>query len=242
VRLYAADLHVHTALSPCASDDMTPAAIVRAARSRCLAMIAVCDHNSAANASAVQEAAGDSLAVIAGMEITTSEEVHLVGLFPDVSSARSAAAEVLETLPDAEGADKRFGVQLIMDPAGRVLGTEPRMLSAASGFSLADAVALVKSLGGLAVAAHVNRPAFSVTGQLGFVPPGLGLDALEFYGGAPMSPRPPGLPELPVLVSSDAHFLQDVGRHSTVLEMADATFEELKLAVKGLEGRSCSGA
>ena len=82
-----ADLHVHTALSPCADAGMTPPAIVDAALAEGLAMIAVCDHNTARNAAAVQAAAGARLAVIAGIEITTAEEVHVVGLFPTPSAA-----------------------------------------------------------------------------------------------------------------------------------------------------------
>ena len=77
-----ADLHVHTALSPCAAEEMTPPAIVARALAEGLEMIAVCDHNSAANAAAVQAAAGARLTVLAGMEVT-SAEAHL--LMPQIS-------------------------------------------------------------------------------------------------------------------------------------------------------------
>ena len=87
VRSILADLHIHTALSPCADGEMTPPAIVHEAVMKGLGMIAICDHNSAANTEAVQKAAGGLLTVIAGMEITTAEEVHVIGLFPTVQSA-----------------------------------------------------------------------------------------------------------------------------------------------------------
>ena len=112
-----ADLHVHTALSPCADDEMTPPAIVAAALAEGLAMIAVCDHNSARNVAAVQEAAGERLAVLAGMEITTAEECHVVGLFPDASAAQAAGAEVGASLaPVDDGYETFFGEQHVLTP------------------------------------------------------------------------------------------------------------------------------
>ncbi len=105
LKRFRADLHIHTALSPCGSDEMTPAAIVAAASARGLDMIAVCDHNTAGNVLAVQqagEAAGGGLAVIAGMELTSAEEVHVVGLFPDAAAAERAAARVRSLLPQAD--------------------------------------------------------------------------------------------------------------------------------------------
>jgi len=96
-----ADLHVHTALSPCGDDEMSPPAIVDAALAAGLGLIAVCDHNAAGNTGAVGEAAGSRLSVISGIEITTAEEVHVVGLFPTVTAAANAADEVRETLPVA---------------------------------------------------------------------------------------------------------------------------------------------
>jgi predicted metal-dependent phosphoesterase TrpH len=97
-----ADLHVHTALSPCGDDEMSPPAIVDAALAAGLDMIAVCDHNAAGNAAAVGEAAGSRLTVISGIEITTAEEVHVVGPLPHRRAAANAADEVRETLPVAD--------------------------------------------------------------------------------------------------------------------------------------------
>ena len=127
-----ADLHVHTALSPCADDEMTPPAIVDAALAEGLAMIAVCDHNSARNVAAVQEAAGERLAVLAGMEITTVEECHVVALFPDASAAQAAGAEVGATLgPVDDGYETFFGEQHVLDAAGAETAREALALATA---------------------------------------------------------------------------------------------------------------
>jgi len=274
VKAFAADLHVHTGLSPCAAEEMTPPAIVQAAVERGLAMIAICDHNAAGNARATIEAArraagfspggatrargasGVKLTVIAGMEITTAEEVHVVGLFPGVGAAEAAAEEVRATLPDGDEAyTRRFGGQRVMDADGRVVAEEPKMLAAASGLDLSAAVALVKKHGGVAVAAHVNRRSFSVFSQLGLFPADAGFDALEVFtpclaAAQPAADGPSGRADvrelrklgLPMVASSDSHFLADIGRARSVFEMEAPTFEELVLALRGVGGRRVTHA
>ena len=133
VNVCAADLHVHTALSPCAENDMTPPAIVERALAEGLGMIAVCDHNSARNAAAVQEAAGARLTVLAGMEITTVEECHVVALFPDAAAALAAGAEVGATLGQIDdGYEAFFGEQHVLAADGRERARETLALATAT--------------------------------------------------------------------------------------------------------------
>ena len=204
LRYATADLHVHTALSPCASAEMTPPAIVRAALARGLDMIAICDHNTARNVAAVQEAAAHAaqsaalhasqqagpggaqwgheghLTVLAGMEITSAEEVHVLGLFPDATAAEAAGAEISRTLPEAgDGYAAFFGEQPLMSADGNVLGAETAALALATSLELDAVVDLINRHGGLAVAAHIDRKAFSVISQLGFFPAEAGFDAIE---------------------------------------------------------------
>jgi predicted metal-dependent phosphoesterase TrpH len=240
VREFEADLHVHTALSPCAEEEMSPPAIVLAAIRRRLDMIAVCDHNGAANAAAVIEAAGPDLAVVAGMEITTSEEVHVLGLFPSAAAAGAAAAAVQASLPPATGETAaRFGDQLVLGVLGEVVGRADRLLAAASALSLEEAVALVKRLGGLAIAAHVDRPSFSVFSQLGLFPEEAGFDAIEISAANATPPWAAAIGEvpLPVVRGSDAHMLSELGVARTRLRLEAATFDELALALAGRDGR-----
>lgn len=240
MKVLSADLHIHTVLSPCAADDMTPPAIVHAARARDLAMIAICDHNAAGNAAATQQAAGAALAVIAGMEITTAEEVHVLGLFADADAATAAADEVRRTLPRARPEDlRRFGPQQISTADGQIVGTEERLLAAATTFSLGAAVELVHRHGGLAIAAHVDRPSFSVMSQLGMIPLDAGFDALEVFGPVEGRARVEEFTQygLPVLCSSDSHFLADIGQRHSTLRLEAASFDELRLALRGTEGR-----
>lgn len=241
MNLCQADLHVHTALSPCADAAMTPLAVVAWAVDQGLDMIAVCDHNSAGNAAAAQRAAGDALCVLAGVEVTTAEEAHVVGLFPDADAALAVAAEVAATLPPA-GPDYAacFGEQLLMDEEGDEVGRESRALALASRFTVEEAVALIHRHDGLAVAAHVDRRGFGVVAQLGVFPHRAGFDAVEVSRHAPPGSEAYATAAtygLPVLRSSDAHRLDEVGAARTALRLAAPTFAELRLALQATDGR-----
>jgi 3',5'-nucleoside bisphosphate phosphatase len=245
LRHFHADLHIHTALSPCGSDEMTPGAIVAAAAARGLDMIAVCDHNTAGNVRAVQEAAeaaGAGLAVIAGMELTSMEEVHVVGLFADAGAAERVADRVRANLPQAD-ADyySFFGEQPLLAADGRQVGSETVTLALATPLDLTEAVALIHSVGGLAVAAHVDRKSFSVFSQLGFFPADAGFDGLEVSRWLPAgSPRLADFTALglPLLGASDSHYTEEIGAAYTDLYLVQPTFAELALALAGKGGRS----
>jgi hypothetical protein len=243
----AADLHIHTVLSPCASRAMRPAAIVKEAMERGLSVIGVCDHNSAGNVEAVAAAAAElpeGPLVIAGMEVTTAEEVHVLGLFPTAADAHAAAEEVAVGLP----AWRPFAAHAIREPeqelvdaAGSVTGIERKMLAAASVFSLAAAVDLIHRHRGLAVAAHVDRRSFSVQGQLGFMPPDPVFDGLEISAAGAARGRASEFAShgIPLVSSSDAHFLEDIGTGITMLDVEAPLFDEIAKALLGQGSRRC---
>jgi len=251
----AADLHIHTVLSPCASREMTPPAIAREAARRELDVIAVCDHNSTGNVGAVREAAAaiaGGPAVIPGIEITTLEEVHVLGYFPDDGAAAEVGHAVTSSLPAWRPVARRTsptgGVpgprdpdQQLMDSQGRQTGIERQMLAAASRFSLSAAVELIHRYGGIAVAAHMDRRSFSVPGPLGFLPPDVPFDGLEISAAGVTRGRAAefAVHQLPLVSSSDGHFLEDIGTGLTVLEVEAPVLCEISRALRGLEGRRC---
>jgi predicted metal-dependent phosphoesterase TrpH len=246
VKLCAADLHVHTALSPCAENDMTPPAIVERALAEGLGMIAICDHNSAGNAAAVQDAAGARLTVLAGMEITTVEECHVVALFPDALAAEAAGAEVGATLGQVDdGYETFFGEQHILAADGRERARETLALATATPLDIDTVVGLVHRHGGLAIAAHIDRRSFGVIGQLGIFPADAGFDAVELSRHvAPGSANETefAVHGLPIVHSSDAHFQSDIGAVRTIVRCERPTFGELELALAGADGRGVGDA
>ena len=239
--VFRVDLHVHTCLSPCADNGMVPTRIVARALEQGLAAIGICDHNSAGNVAAVREAAGGrSLKVLGGMEITTSEEAHILALFDEPEGLRRLESLVqagLEGLNDPEA----WGDQILVDARDQPVGIEERLLAGASALSAERTVREIRALGGLAIASHVDRPAFSLAQQLGFIPPELPLDAVElsFHFRGDQAPyRALGFP----LVSfSDAHFPEDIGRSRTAFRVAEPSVAELRQALRA-GGAQLSGA
>lgn len=239
---FRADLHVHTCLSPCADLTISPKRAVARAAARKLDMIAVCDHNSAENARAAC-AAGQQLglAVLPGIEVTTREEIHLLGIFDRPAQALELQAAVYDRLPAGRNEEKLFGPQIIANENDEVEGYNHRLLMTATSLTLEDAVRRIHELGGLAVAAHVDREAFGIIAQLGFIPPDLGLDALELS--SRMTPVRARL-EIPACAghalynSSDAHELKDIGRSVTRFRLAEPTVRELRQAFRSSGGRT----
>ncbi|MGE5541595.1 MAG: PHP domain-containing protein [Bacillota bacterium] len=224
---YGADLHVHTGLSPCASDDMSPVRIVRRAAEAGVSILGITDHNSAENVAAVvAAAAGSGVHVLPGMEAQTREEVHVICLFDQVDQAMGLQEYVYCTLPDFPYSPGAFGRQILYGADDSVRGECRKPLYAAAGLSLSEFSEEVRKRGGLIIAAHVDRPAFSVLGTLGFIPPDVPFDALEVRNRGAIG-QVPGYRHV---WSSDAHRVDDVGLAMTAFYLREVNVEELRMA------------
>lgn len=233
MRKVRADLHLHTCLSPCADDQMQATAIVKQARKMGLDMIGICDHNSAENVAAVVKAGlREGLSVVAGMEITSREEAHILGLFETESDLIRMQDLVYENL-STENYEESFGPQTIVDEWDQVVGTNRKLLIGATALSVKQIVEAIHERCGLAIASHIDRERFSLIGQLGFIPKGLRLDAVEVS-------RPSSMTQgygYPVVIFSDAHFLEDVGKNSTCFMIEDLSLGEIRKALCNEMGR-----
>jgi len=177
------DLHIHSALSPCADDDMTPNDIVGMAVLNGLDLIAVTDHNSLANVKSVVKAAhaqpGNQLIVLPGIEVSTVEEVHVVCLFRDLDSALAFELELNPYFSTITNRKDIFGNQILYDENDRKTGEIERMLIAPALISFDDLYHLADKFGGAFIPAHVDRDSFSVISNLGFLPPHLDIHTIE---------------------------------------------------------------
>ena len=238
---FVADLHIHTCLSPCAELSMTPRNIVEKAASLGINMIAICDHNSAENVAVTRDLAGrKGIGVVAGIEINSSEEVHILGLFGDPQDADKMQEVVYKHLQPGENDEETFGMQVVVNEADEVMAFNRRLLIGATALSVNSIVDFVHSFNGLAIASHIDREGFGIIGQLGFIPPGLGLDGLEIScrtGRDEARAKFSQYLNIPWVSSSDAHRIEDIGNRTTSLFMRHCTFEELRLALKGADDR-----
>ncbi len=202
------DLHIHSCLSPCGSDDMTPANLCGMAMLKGLNMLALTDHNSARNLPAAKACADAyGLLLIPGMEITTREEVHLLGYFPTVDAALAFSEFLRGHMPAKKNKPSFFGNQLVMDEDDNVIAEEDELLIASSDLSLSELVKLIREASGVPVPAHINRGSNGLLINLGFVPDDLNLTAVEVWRDLPC-PHTPQEGRV-VLHSSDAHYLGD---------------------------------
>lgn len=224
------DLHIHSCLSPCAEDDMTPANLAGFAKLAGADLIAVTDHNSARNLPAVQAACrAYGLRLLPGIEVNTAEEIHLLCYFPTVADALAYGEALYAALPALPYDEQIWGRQLIMDENDAVIGTVEKLLTGAAAWSLAQAKRRCEALGGVAVPAHVDADSYSVLSVLGLLPEDLGFAAIEVH----LPQKLPGLieggfvpPGLEVLHSSDAHQLADVAAEPWQLA-ADSVLQRL---------------
>jgi hypothetical protein len=238
---FRADLHIHSCLSPCADLFMTPRNIIEKAASCGINIIAVCDHNSAENIAVTQEIGRKrGVVVIPGMEITSSEEVHVLGFFESLERVFEMQELVYGHLQPGDNDEDAFGMQVIVNEEDEVLGFNRRLLIGATDLSVNRIVELIHWFHGIAVASHIDREVFGIIGQLGFIPLEAGFDALEISSRTGMDEAVGKFSRyrsLPWITSSDAHQLEDIGRKTIGLYMNHASFEELTLVLRGAEGR-----
>lgn len=203
------DLHIHSCLSPCADDDMTPANICGMAKLKELDAIAVTDHNTARNLPFVKEAADYfGLILLPGMEITTREEVHLLGYFPDVPSAVKAGEFFSSHLPRIKNRPDFFGHQYVMNTDDQIVAEEERLLIGATDLSLAECTGEVRRRGGIAVPAHINRGSNGLLVNLGLMPEEPTFPLVETWAELPINEEL--LRGRGVLNASDAHQLGSI--------------------------------
>jgi len=180
------DLHIHSALSPCAASDMTPNDIVGMALLNGLDLIAITDHNSMSNAAAVIEAANNinkqqekNIIVLPGVEVSTVEEVHILCLFDCIEAALEFDRKLYPFLPDLNNRIDIFGNQVLYDENDNVIGEEQRMLIAPTTISFDALYELTHACNGAFIPAHIDRSSFSVISNLGFIPPHLNINTVE---------------------------------------------------------------
>lgn len=234
---YAADLHVHTVLSPCAEVEMIPPLIVARAIQVGLDLIAVTDHNSAENAASVVEAAeGTPLKVLPGMECETLEGVHVVCLFDEVANALQMQELVYSRLPDLPNCVETFGEQFVVDHDGEFVRRCERLLLVPTEMTIEEVAAEAEGLGGLAIPAHVDRSAYGIYGALGFLPAEPCFRAVEISGR--ITPEEavvkyPDLDGIRLFRCSDAHRLEELGSARTILPLEHRTVRDIKRYLEG---------
>ncbi len=225
---YYYDFHIHSCLSPCAENDMTPANIAGMATLAGLQIVALTDHNTTRNCPAFFEAARrHGIIPIAGMELTTAEDIHVVCLFEQLADAMAFGETVDGLRIRIRNRVDIFGEQLIMDAEDTLIGTEEDLLSNATQISIDDVPALVGKHRGICFPAHVDREANGIIATLGTFPEQPHFSWAEFHDAekcAAYRERYPVLQGIGCVVGSDAHYLWDIRDKSHWFDLEDEPY------------------
>lgn len=211
------------------------------AKARKLDVIAITDHNSAENVQATINAANNkNIVVWAGIEITSLEEAHVIALFDSIRAVFELQKQIYDALVPGENNEKLFGQQLIVNELDEIQGYNRRLLIGATSLTLFKLAKMVHDSGGLIIASHIDRESYSIVGQLGFIPEDLEIDAVELSANTTIQEAKNKIPDIweyPIITSSDAHFLEEIGKVTTSLFLEQPTMEELDLAFRNRDGR-----
>jgi PHP family Zn ribbon phosphoesterase len=223
------DLHIHSCLSPCGSDESLPSNIVGMAALKGLDVIAVCDHNSCGNCATVKKL-GDAYGVltIPGMELTTAEEVHVLCLFPNVKTAEDFSAYIHEHLMQIANNEKAFGKQQFVDEDDNITHNEPLLLINATDVGFDNVYSLVKSYHGIMIPAHIDKSSTSILANMGFIPPDSKFVCAEIrHTGLidKLVSENNYLEKCNLISDSDAHYLEDINEPVNFLDVKEKSVD-----------------
>lgn len=239
----AYDMHLHSCLSPCGDDNMTPAMICGLAKVAGLDIIALTDHNSCANCPAFLEAAEHyGIKAICGMELTTAEEVHVLCYFHSLDLAMRFSDYVHDHLLPIKNKPSIFGHQYTVDTDDNVLYEEETLLVSATDISFDQVSDILEDYGGVMVPAHINKTSTSVLSNLGLIPEDSKFKCAEIKltAGAvgsetssieslasELQEQHPYLKKCRLLINSDAHTLNDIQEPIHFIEIKDDTTDAI---------------
>jgi PHP family Zn ribbon phosphoesterase len=241
MKRFMADLHIHSALSPCGSLEMSPLKILEKAKNIGLDMIAITDHNAIENNKSLMKLASKyEINILHGMEVQTEEEIHILVYFDDYESLNRVWNVIYANLPDIKNNPLYFGDQIVVDENENIIKFEEKLLLNSSKISLGSLCKLVREYNGLAIPAHINSSIYSIISQIGFIPENLFFSFLELSYECKKDSFIRSHQEMSnykFISFSDAHYLKDIGRAYTIFEINKPTISELKLASLDLKDR-----
>ncbi len=225
------DLHNHSCLSPCGSLELSPLRLVREASAKGIGMLGLTDHNAGDNLPAFDLCCRKAgIIPVFGLEVTSREEAHQLCLFGDLKTAVRFGYTIYENLVSIPNNPDLMGDQIIVDEDENIIGElDLHLAGGAVDFSMEELIAMVHERNGLFIPAHIDRAAFSIKSQLGFLPDN-DYDAVEVM----KKPCPLNGGRYPEITGSDAHYPENVGQRGFELPLETDDFQGLLLALKSL--------
>ncbi len=226
---YYYDFHIHSCLSPCGDDDSTPNNIAGMAAIAGINIMALTDHNTTKNCPAFFAAAKKhGIIPIAGMELTTAEDIHVVCLFEELDDAMRFDSEISQRYRiKVKNRVDIYGEQYIMDGDDNVIGTEEYFLPVATNVPIDDVVKITESFDGVCFPAHIDRQANGIIATLGIFPDTPFFGVVEFHDLSKKEEyleKYPSLRDKLILSGSDAHYLWDIRDKECYFDIEDEPY------------------
>lgn len=214
------DLHIHSCLSPCGDDDMTPNNIVNMAYIKKLDFISITDHNSMKNYPAAEKAAKKrNIKIIPGIEVTSKEEVHILCYFKDSNTGKQFSKKIYESLSKIDNKTQIFGNQLIYNKNDKIIDQEKYLLTNATTYTIEEIYNLVNKHDGLCVPAHIDRLSNGILGVLGMIPRDIDFKYIEINNKTKEETVLKYKNKYKILINSDAHKLNEISERLNFIEL-----------------------
>lgn len=231
---YSYDLHIHSALSPCSTLEMTPNNIINMAHIKKLNIISITDHNCMDNVKPIMKLGiKKDILVVPGIEVTTKEDVHVLCYFKDLINGLNFSKEIYESLPDIKNNEIIFGEQILYDEYDSIIGSLDKLLLNSSTYTIGEINELVNYYNGAMVPAHIDRKSYGLLGVLGFIPKGLNISSVEVSSTVQLGKSKLGLEYLNVIYNSDAHDLGSINEPIYFINLKEFTLENVIGYLKG---------
>lgn len=220
------DLHVHSVLSGCASRENTIQNILNMAKLCKIDILAITDHNAGFNAVAAQKAAAEKdILLIPGVEVSTSEDIHVLSYFRTFDALKNFCDYLYEHMPKMKFNTNLYFTQEILDGDDNEISCVGTFLGIASEIDLYSLQEVVESFGGVTVPAHVDKETNSMLATLGCVPDDIDYKVVEVSKNCPPEIKSEMQKRFKVISNSDAHTLESIVLNENYIDLKDKSID-----------------
>ena len=231
---FSYDIHIHSALSPCSTLEMTPNNIINMAQIKKLNIISITDHNCMDNVKPIIKLGiKKDILVVPGIEVTSKEDVHLLCYFKDLVNGLNFSRKIYESLPNIKNNEIIFGEQVLYDEFDSIIGSLDKLLLNSSTYTIGEINELANYYNGIMVPAHIDRKSSGLLGVLGFIPKGLNIGSIEVSSIVQGEKIKSGLGDLNIIYNSDAHDLGSINEPIYFMNLKELTLKNVIGYLKG---------
>lgn len=228
---YYYDLHIHTALSPCGQEWMSPNNILNMAALKGLDFIAICDHNSVKqliNFDLLRNSY--DLVIVPGIEVTVNEGYHVACYFPTFLAAYEFGNIITNNLNLIPHDNDLKGEQIIFDYFDEISHQAIDItLHQNSNLTIPNLRKWIDKFDGIMMLAHIERYDKKIYNEVETIYKGL-FDVIEINARSnadEVLKEHPFLNDYIILRDSDAHSLEIINEPIFSIDLEEKSISSL---------------